>query len=143
MKSFQRIVQFAMFSLVVTLPHIGCAVDYGITSENIFANTNAGIGQLGGKVTLSPTSPVERTDQSYSKPAAGIKLVIRNLQSGEIKTVMTNEQGDYYIDLGIGPYTVNVELPAGIGFTKDLPKTVTIDSGQTTQLNIRIDTGIR
>jgi len=41
------------------------------------------------------------------------------------------------------PVTYVVDIPhSGIGFARPLPKTITIHSGETIQLDIDIDTGI-
>jgi len=57
--------------------------------------------------------------------------------------VVTNDQGQYRVNLPPDTYRVSaVSLPRGSS-TKELPATVTVTEGQETRLDIRIDTGIR
>jgi len=49
----------------------------------------------------------------------------------------------YRVALPPGAYVVALKQPQGIGGSKDLPKTVTIESGKTVRLDVSIDTGIR
>ena len=53
-------------------------------------------------------------------------------------------QPDCTYRIALSPGTYRVELQRqGIDSSKDLPRTVTIANGQTTRLDISIDTGIR
>jgi hypothetical protein len=61
----------------------------------------------------------------------------------EIATVLTDQAGQYRLNLPPGSYLIEMAAAKGRGFTKDLPATVTITQGQETRLDIRIDTGIR
>ena len=49
----------------------------------------------------------------------------------------------YRIALPPGTYVIRLDPQPRIGGSKDLPKTVGIESGKTTRLDIDIDTGIR
>ncbi len=107
-------------------------------------------GFLEGKVTIGPLCPVERfppdprcqpTEETYKAwPIA--------VYTSDIKTKVTqiepNLDGTYKIELSAGNYIVDLEKqqPFGMG-GRNLPATISINSGRTTSLNIDIDTGIR
>jgi hypothetical protein len=104
-------------------------------------------GILEGKVTIGPLQPVERVGQPTPTPAPEV-FTSRSLnifrQDG--KTLVTslhfNPDGTYRVSLPAGTYVVDIPH-SGIGFARPLPKTITIHSGETIQLDIDIDTGIR
>jgi hypothetical protein len=49
---------------------------------------------------------------------------------------------NYRVALPPGSYRVELDR-RGIDFSKDLPRVVTITAGQTTRLDVNVDTGIR
>lgn len=101
-------------------------------------------GSLVGKVIWYPVSPTEVGDESAaSRDAPGVKLLILNAQGIEVNSVVTDEKGRYRITLPQGIYRIEMALHPGDGFTKDLPKSVTITEGEESRLDIRLDTGIR
>jgi len=105
---------------------------------------SAGMGVLTGFVTRWPTSPVQGPGlPPAAAPAPGVKLVVYGPGRQEIATVLTDDAGQYRLNLPPGSYLIERAPDQGRGFTKDLPATVTITRGQETRLNIRIDTGIR
>lgn len=104
-------------------------------------------GFLEGKISIGPICPVERipadpkcqpTEETYRAwPIAileGDKQIVR---------VDANLDGTYRIELPAGKYAVDLEKqhfgPGG----SNLPAAITIKQGETTKLNIDIDTGIR
>ncbi len=104
----------------------------------------AGMGTLTGHVTLGPVSPVQRPGiQPAQLPASGVKLLIFGPARQEIAAVATDADGQFRCDLPPGDYLVEMVPRKGKEFTKDLPATVTINPGQETRLDIRLDTGIR
>ena len=101
-------------------------------------------GLLAGLVTRGPLRPVEGPGDIRSSVAVpGARIIVSTLAGQEIQSVTTDDQGAYTVSLPPGTYRVTMVIPAGAGFTKDLPATVTIVAGTKTRLNIRIDTGIR
>ena len=101
-------------------------------------------GRLVGKVIWYPVSPTEVGDEAVaSRGAPGVKLLILNSKGIEVNSVVTDEKGRYRITLPSGIYRIEIALPSRDGFTKDLPKSVTITEGEESRLDIRIDTGIR
>lgn len=106
-------------------------------------------GYLEGTVSVGPLTPVERVGVPTPTPAPGV-FTSRGLQiyASDGKTPVTslrfNPDGTYRIALPPGTYVVAL-LGAGIGagFSHELPRKVDILSGETTHLDISIDTGIR
>ena len=65
-------------------------------------------------------------------------------EDGKWKTsVKTDAAGHFSVRLAAGTYQITMSSLYGAMFTKDLPATVTIVSGQETRLDIHLDTGIR
>jgi hypothetical protein len=59
-----------------------------------------------------------------------------------VASVTADPETGYTIALKPGTYVVDIPHP-GIGGSRELPKTLTIRSGETVRLDISIDTGIR
>jgi hypothetical protein len=59
-----------------------------------------------------------------------------------IATVSLDETGYYRVDLDPGTYVVDINR-AGIDRSPDVPRTLTLATGETVTLDIDIDTGIR
>ena len=122
---------------------IGCVNESDITDHTKKAENGARRGKLIGMVFWGPLSPVERNDMpSHREPASGVKIIIMTVTKQEIVSVFTDDDGKYSAILLPGCYLVDMP-PLSTGWTKDLPATVTIVEGKETQLDIRIDTGIR
>lgn len=100
-------------------------------------------GILSGKISIGPICPVERyppepncaaTEETFLAYPLGVYS-----ESGEkVMTFNGDSNGNYSIELPIGTYTVKQET----GLSR-FSETVSISSGQTTVLDIDIDTGIR
>ncbi|MBW2971683.1 carboxypeptidase-like regulatory domain-containing protein, partial [Candidatus Woesearchaeota archaeon] len=60
----------------------------------------------------------------------------------QIAFLEPDASGHYSIALEAGRYTLQFAEPKGLG-GGDLPKEITVRSGDTTEVNINIDTGIR
>jgi Carboxypeptidase regulatory-like domain len=74
---------------------------------------------------------------------AGARIIVSQTGGGTPVSVVTDDQGGYAISLSPGTYRVTMEISPRIGFSRDLPATVTITEGHETRLDIRLDTGIR
>lgn len=119
----------------------------GCTLPRLIEPTKAGVGYLEGRVNIGPLAPVERADQPPPTPPpeifAGRTIDIFQPDGATLVTkAPIDSTGAYRVALDPGVYVVNI-THAGIERTIELPKTVTIESGRTTQLDIEIDTGIR
>ena len=105
------------------------------------------MGTLEGQVTIGPLSPVVQAGASEPTPApevyAARQIVILS-EDGEkeLARVQIEADGSYRIELAPGAYQVDI-THTGIDFSKDLPAQVEIRPGETTRLDVDIDTGIR
>ena len=107
-----------------------------------------GVGMLVGRVIKSPVAPTGGPydgsgDSRTSAPAPGVPLLISKTDERRNEAVVTNQHGEYQLCLPAGTYRVAMKPLTTGEFSKDLPATVLITSGQQTRLNIRLDTGIR
>jgi hypothetical protein len=107
-------------------------------------------GFLEGKVTIGPLCPVERvppepacqpTEETYENWPVAVWAADKKTRVAQIEP---NLNGAYRIELPAGNYVVDLEgqQPSMIGGS-NLPAMIKIDSGETTVLDIDIDTGIR
>lgn len=112
------------------------------------ATQSAAVGFLEGSVSIGPLrgGPVSVGAVPASPPPEACTsrgVVVRTSDTAvEVARVGFLPDCTYRVPLPAGTY--QVDLPArGIERSADLPAVVTITPGQTTQLNLRIDTGIR
>lgn len=105
---------------------------------------------LEGKVTVGPLSPVEHATEPgvTPSPIPAEVFTSRSVQiyreDGKtlVQTVSFKADGTYRVELPPGMYVV--AMPSGkFESARELPKTVTLKAGETVQLDIDIDTGIR
>ena len=105
-----------------------------------------GTGYLQGTVAIGPLCPVEPCHISGEQRAAAYAarhLVVSGPGfSGIVPEAGFAPDGNYRIALPSGSYDVSLP-PNGIDRNPDLPRHVVVRSGQTTFLNVSIDTGIR
>jgi hypothetical protein len=123
---------------------IGCSANS--PTSTLRTDEMNGTGYLQGKVTIGPICPVETEgDPCLPDPALYTthKLVILTDQGGVVKEVDMDGNGNYRTELLSGSYKVDF-TPHDIGLPGSFePPSVEIRKGQTTELNIEIDTGIR
>jgi hypothetical protein len=100
-----------------------------------------------GVVTVGPLSPIARSDET-PEPVNPEVYTTRslNIYKDDGKTLVKNvpfqSDGSYEAILEPGTYVIML-APNGIDYSKDLPQSVTLGAGETLELNIDIDTGIR
>ena len=103
-------------------------------------------GTLAGRVTIGPISPVEREGEETVVPPqvyAARKIMVYAKSGGKlVKKVDLDNNGHYRVELKPGVYTVDINR-IGIDSSSDVPKQMTIRAGETVELDIDIDTGIR
>lgn len=104
-------------------------------------------GTLAGHVTIGPLTPVERSDQPTPTPNPEIflarKVVIFSADSSrQVAVVSIDAQGNYQIELPPASYRVDIQSQ-GMDRGINLPQIVVITAGQTTRLDLDIDTGMR
>lgn len=108
-------------------------------------------GTLQGTVKIGPIFPVERPGSQPPVPPEVFKArkiqvydTMRNnlIKEVEIEQIGQGQTGYYHTQLSPGSYIVDINH-TGIDRSSEVPVTVEIKSGQWTELNIDIDTGIR
>jgi hypothetical protein len=109
--------------------------------------TSAQAGYLEGRASIGPLQPVERigVPTPTPPPAACTSrgLVVFAADTGtEVRHITFEADCTYRVSLPPGSYRVELDR-RGIDTSRDLPRTVTIQAGQTTRLDVSIDTGIR
>ena len=110
------------------------------------AQQSSGTGTLTGNVSIGPLCPVEPCNVSPDRLAAAYaaRPVTISLPDGNVvTTVVADPVTGYSVPLPPGSYVVDIPSQGRIGGSRDLPKTVTIRSGETVRLDIAVDTGIR
>ena len=107
-----------------------------------------GNGTLSGKITIGPLCPVERnppdlscqpTNDTYKAWPIAVWTIYKTAKIAELQPTAN---GSYAIELPAGNYVVDLENHQRLG-TSGLPTNIVIRQGETTTLNIDIDTGIR
>ena len=105
------------------------------------------MGYLEGRASIGPLQPVERVGVPASTPppeaCTSRSLVIHSAATGA-EVARVSFQPDCMYRLALPPGEYRVELQAhGIDRSQDLPRTITITAGQSTRLDVSIDTGLR
>ena len=121
----------------------------GLTQRELAHRTgaNRADGYLEGQVTIGPLQPVDRVGVPPPKPSPAVctarGLVVYQADTGaEAARFRLGPDCHYRVALPAGNYRVELDR-RGIDFSRDLPRVVTITAGQTTQLDLGIDTGVR
>jgi hypothetical protein len=131
--------------LIVILIAITVAVAIVLSITTTAPGSGGGTGTLAGTVTIGPLCPVEPCTVTPDRLAAAYasRTIIVSIKGG---AVIAEEVPDpytgYSFDLKPGTYVVDIR-DQGIDRSQELPKTVTIHTGETIRLDISIDTGIR
>ena len=105
----------------------------------------SGTGTLAGNVSIGPLCPVEPCTVSHDRLVAAYEarpITISSTGGTVVSTVIADPETGYLVVLKPGTYIVDIPHQ-GAGGSRDLPRTVTIRSGETVRLDISIDTGIR
>jgi hypothetical protein len=108
--------------------------------------TGAGpTGMISGDVVAGPTSPVERVGTpSPTVPVPNRAVVIKAKDGAEVVRTTTDAQGHFSVSVAPGDYQIQVAIvPGTVGIRQQTPGDVHVVAGQTTQLTILLDTGIR
>jgi ABC-type Fe3+-hydroxamate transport system substrate-binding protein len=105
----------------------------------------AGTGTLTGNVSIGPLCPREPCTISHDQLVAAYAfrpITISTPEGNVVTTVIADPETGYVVTLNPGTYIVNI-ANQGIRKSQELPRTVTIHSGETVRLDISIDTGMR
>jgi len=108
--------------------------------------TGAGpTGTISGDVVAGPTSPVERVGTpTATVPVTNRAVVIKAKDGTEAARTTTDTQGHFLVSVAPGDYDVQVAIvPGTVGMRQQTPGDVHVVAGQTTQITIQLDTGIR
>lgn len=101
-------------------------------------------GTLRGLVEASPTCPVEQAEQPCPpKPVANRTVLIETPGGTVVTQVTTDQSGQFVIDLPAGTYALHVAPGATPFPIQRKPQTVTVEAGQTVQVTVELDSGIR
>ncbi len=120
-----------------------------VISAILFVACYGGTAQTGilqGKVKIGPIWPVERSGDKRVVPpqvyeARKVMVYNRN-RTKLVKEVGLGQDGYYRVELNTGVYVVDINY-VGIDRSSDVPKEIEIGPGETAEVNIDIDTGIR
>lgn len=100
-------------------------------------SSNSGIQ---GTVMLGPTCPVERQGQSCPDKPLSTSIIITNQRGRTVKTVQSGKDGQFRVALRPGVYTLKVVRQ---GPMPGSTQTVTVRQDAFTQVQLRVDSGIR
>jgi hypothetical protein len=131
--------------IVIMLVGITIVLAVAINTGGIPAGPDAGTGILTGNVSIGPLCPVEPCTLSHDQRVAAYSsrpITISMAGGTVVASVIADPVTGYMVSLKPGTYVVDIPNP-GIGGSQELPKTVTIRSGETVRLDITIETGIR
>ena len=108
----------------------------------------AGRSGIDGQVLVGPTCPVERADSPCPDRPVAIELAVYAASdlSAPVATVTSGSDGHFHVELAPGTYVVQrapCTLGASCTFPRTTPQTVVVQSGETAQVIVRGDTGIR
>ncbi len=103
-------------------------------------------GTLEGTVTIGPIWPVVPPEGNPPIPPEvyeARKVMIYDKNGNKlIKQVDLDYGGHYRVELKVGVYTIDINR-IGIDSSSEVPKKIEIRPGETVELDIDIDTGIR
>lgn len=128
-----------------------CAAGTGAVATPLPAPSPTVIGAAGyleGRATIGPLTPVEKLGVPSPTPSPAVctsrGLTVRDPGTNlEAASFSLQPDCTFRVALKPGTYIVELARGQGIGGSKDLPKSVEIESGRTVRLDISIDTGIR
>lgn len=99
-------------------------------------------GILMGSVTIGPLCPVEPCSDLPVDTYSSRELLLRQ-QGNEPIRIRLGSDGSYSAVLPAGTYQVDLTDCNFLGCSRVFPKGVTVEDGETTALQIDVDTGIR
>lgn len=102
-------------------------------------------GTLAGTVVASPGCPVEQMNNPCPPiKVANRQVTIKTSDGATAATTTTDADGHFSVSLAPGTYTVLVEIiPGQVGIGAPQLGLVTVTAGQTTTVQIVLDSGIR
>jgi hypothetical protein len=102
------------------------------------------IGTLVGQVTVGPLCPVEPCLTPGANPYEGRHLVLTHFDPNRSPVhIPLSVNGEFAVELHYWDYRVTLNECPWLGCKAALPVKTSVDAGETTTLQIDIDTGIR
>jgi hypothetical protein len=115
-----------------------------ITAFALGLAPSLGTGTVEGRVVIGPWTPIEPPGGSHPPPevytSRRVMLEGRLLQRVEIPM---NGTGYFRADVRAGNYSITISNCTFIGCSRTLHETIIVKPGETTTLQLDIDTGIR
>jgi hypothetical protein len=115
-----------------------------ILAVSLVYSSSLGVGTIEGRVTIGPWTPVEPVGGSHTPPEVYASRHI--ILEGTLMTrvdIPINGTGFFTAKIRAGTYSLTMSNCTFMGCSRVLPMTVTVKQGETINLQISIDTGIR
>ena len=106
------------------------------------SNAMLATGTLTGQVRIGPLCPVEPCPVPTPNVYSSRKLLLRR-EDGQPAEIPLRSDGAFRAEVAAGVYEVRLSDCTYLGCRGAFPKTVTVEPGKVTTLEIDIDTGIR
>jgi hypothetical protein len=101
-------------------------------------------GVIAGKVSIGPFCPVEPVKGCLVPPGTySSRLLVLTSGGGKVVNVPLAPDGTFQATVPSSTYSVTLSNCSFLGCTYSWPRTVVVPEGNTTNLDIFIDTGIR
>ncbi|MCX6648920.1 MAG: hypothetical protein NTV61_05970 [Candidatus Bathyarchaeota archaeon] len=115
-----------------------------ITVFTLVYAPSLGTGTVEGRVSIKPWTPVEPVGGSHPPPEVytSRRIILEGTLLPRVEMPM-NGTGYFTTEVRAGTYSLTMSNCTFLGCSRVLPMTVTVKPGQTTTLQIDIDTGIR
>ncbi len=108
------------------------------------ATASATRGTVMGVVVAGPACPVERVNQPCPpKPVPNREVLVETPGGVVVAQVVTDQNGKFAVTLSPGTYLLKVPTQANAFPIQRKPQTVTVAAGQTVQVQVMLDSGIR
>src|SRR5689334_11294094 len=102
---------------------------------------------LAGLVTIGPTCPgpvrLDRLGQCQDKPFAATLSIQTQDGSQEVAEVISDDQGQFSIQLDSGTYQIVPVTPPGSILPRGVPQAVTLNPGDVVNVTVHYDSGMR
>ena len=112
------------------------------SEEPVVQSPGGPLGTLAGSVTIGPLCPVEPCANENGDTYSSRQLQLQSESSSGILVPLRSD-GTFRASVPVGEYVVTVSNCDFLGCSTSLPVTVVITDGETSDLRIDIDTGIR
>ena len=136
-----------MLARTCTLLAIGAVVSSAIVAVASCAALDPSperLGYIEGRVRLGPICPVQREGIPCPVPSGAYEAREILLRDGEkiVARTRPGSDGNYRLAARPGRYVADINR-IGVDSSADVPREIEIRAGETTRLDIAIDTGIR